>query len=313
MILTGMEWILWDTHVNFLELSAAPLTPPTNQLKLYAKDSGGVSGLFMLNEAGTETELGKLLARKNSGSNVGPRGRFNFIEGTNITLTVADDSANNEVDITINSSGGSGTVTGTGVANRLAYWDGTSSINDDSALLWDTTDKKITIQSANNALRGFLSEHYAGDTNGGLFAGRKARGDSTTPTQALADDLLVELAGVGYHSGSNFGGTVASMRFFAAENFTPTAQGTYMAWLTTPTGSTTRVERLRLLASGHPRWLELTTNPGTGDLSSLAAFAGPYMKNDKLVFAYNNGGTVTYISIPMDGSTTTWTHNTTAP
>lgn len=40
---------------------------------------------------------------------------------------------------------------------------------------------------------------------------------------------------------------------------------------------------------------------------------GCYMKADKLVFAYNNAGTVTYLSIPLDGSTTTWTHSTSAP
>lgn len=57
---------------------------------------------------------------------------------------------------------------------------------------------------------------------------------------------------------------------------------------------------------------EVSANPTTSDLTSLAAFA-IYMKGDRLIFAYNNAGTITYISIPMDGSTTTWTHNTTAP
>jgi len=32
-----------------------------------------------------------------------------------------------------------------------------------------------------------------------------------------------------------------------------------------------------------------------------------------LVIAYNNSGTVTFITIPLDGSTTTWTHSTGAP
>lgn len=41
--------------------------------------------------------------------------------------------------------------------------------------------------------------------------------------------------------------------------------------------------------------------------------AAVYMKSDKFVIAYNNAGTVTYISIPLDGSTTTWTHSTSAP
>lgn len=42
---------------------------------------------------------------KNGGTSVGPRARFNFIEGSNITLTVADDATNDEVDATIAVSG----------------------------------------------------------------------------------------------------------------------------------------------------------------------------------------------------------------
>ncbi len=44
--------------------------------------------------------------RKNSTGSVYSRRRLNLIEGTNVTLTVADDSGNEEVDITIAASGG---------------------------------------------------------------------------------------------------------------------------------------------------------------------------------------------------------------
>lgn len=46
--------------------------------------------------------------RKNSTGSTFTRRRINLIEGTNVTLTVADDAVNDEVDITINSSGGGG-------------------------------------------------------------------------------------------------------------------------------------------------------------------------------------------------------------
>jgi hypothetical protein len=50
--------------------------------------------------------------RKNSGANVGTRSRLNLIEGTNVTLTVADDGTDGEVDITIAAAAnGGGTVT----------------------------------------------------------------------------------------------------------------------------------------------------------------------------------------------------------
>lgn len=57
---------------------------------------------------------------------------------------------------------------------------------------------------------------------------------------------------------------------------------------------------------------EQDSNPTTTELDANDSIA-IYNKANKLVFAYNNAGTITYLSIPLDGSTTTWTHSTTAP
>ena len=57
---------------------------------------------------------------------------------------------------------------------------------------------------------------------------------------------------------------------------------------------------------------EADGDPTTTELDSLDSVA-MYNKNNKLVFSYNNAGTITYISIALDGSSTAWIHNTTAP
>lgn len=49
----------------------------------------------------------KSIVRKNSAGSDFIRRRINFIEGSNITLTVSDDSTNNEIDVTIAASAGS--------------------------------------------------------------------------------------------------------------------------------------------------------------------------------------------------------------
>lgn len=49
-----------------------------------------------------------VVVRKNSGTAEYERTRLNFIEGSNVTLTVADDAADDEIDITIAASGGGG-------------------------------------------------------------------------------------------------------------------------------------------------------------------------------------------------------------
>ena len=45
---------------------------------------------------------------KKAGTLIGVRRKLNFIEGSNVTLTIADDSVNDEIDITIAAAGGSG-------------------------------------------------------------------------------------------------------------------------------------------------------------------------------------------------------------
>jgi microcystin-dependent protein len=53
------------------------------------------------------TTVQKVAVRKNSsGGDIGTRRRINFIEGTNIAITVADDGSDDELDITINAVGG---------------------------------------------------------------------------------------------------------------------------------------------------------------------------------------------------------------
>lgn len=50
----------------------------------------------------------KIEVVKNSGSVVGTRKQLNFVEGTNVTLTVSDDNTNDQVDITIAAAAGGG-------------------------------------------------------------------------------------------------------------------------------------------------------------------------------------------------------------
>ena len=51
--------------------------------------------------------LVRTIIRK-AGAIIGVRKTINLIEGTTVTLTVADDPANDRVNVTINSSGGGG-------------------------------------------------------------------------------------------------------------------------------------------------------------------------------------------------------------
>ena len=54
-----------------------------------------------------------------AGAGVGVRREINFIEGTNITLTITDDAPNERVDVTINASGGGSGLTHPEVMSRI--------------------------------------------------------------------------------------------------------------------------------------------------------------------------------------------------
>lgn len=60
----------------------------------------------------------KVIVRKNSTGSTYRRRRLNFIEGSNVTLTVTDDPTDNEIDVTIASSG-SGSSSGDFYTNAL--------------------------------------------------------------------------------------------------------------------------------------------------------------------------------------------------
>ena len=70
----------------------------------FTLDVGIVSGSHLVANANDLDWTGVTL-RKNSGANVGTRRRINFIEGANVSVTEADDSAGDEVDVTLAVSG----------------------------------------------------------------------------------------------------------------------------------------------------------------------------------------------------------------
>lgn len=66
------------------------------------------AGALGFDTSATLNNVARTAVRKNSTGSVYDRRRLNFIEGSNVTITVADDGANEEVDITIDAAGGSG-------------------------------------------------------------------------------------------------------------------------------------------------------------------------------------------------------------
>src|SRR3989338_4202773 len=107
------------------------------------------------------------------------------------------------------------------------------------------------VDSGGDALRGFLIDSANAGNAGPIVIGRKARGSISSPTAVTADDALLVLSGLGYGATGYSSGGRANIRLVATETWTDTAQGTYASFYTTPTGTATAAEVMRINGAGN--------------------------------------------------------------
>lgn len=120
------------------------------------------------------------------------------------------------------------------------------------------------------------------------------------------------------HSGQS--SLTGSLAFVASGvvNVDPLDAGQLVAMVINSSGNVgigTTLPQSKLHIEGASGWIiadEQDANPTTSELDANDAFA-VYTKANKLVFAYNNAGTMTYVTLDLDGSDTTWSHGTSAP
>jgi hypothetical protein len=125
-----------------------------------------------INVAGLSGELAgaqKVGVEKNTGGVTSTRAKLNFIEGTNVTLTVADNAGNSSADITINSTGGAPDLDG--------YVVGPASATDTALVRFDGTTGKL-VQDSGITVDGSDNISNAGTYNGVTVEGHASRHES---------------------------------------------------------------------------------------------------------------------------------------
>jgi hypothetical protein len=158
-----------------------------------------------------------------------------------------------------------------------------------STLDSDSISDQLHLQGADSKLAALTIDSYATDPGlGSSIIGRRAQGTATSPTATKANDAVFLIGARGYQTTTNAfsTGARAAISMHAAENFTSTAQGMFLSFQTTPIGSTTMVERLRITDSGNTSistagkgfilkspdgncWLTTVANGGTLTTSSV--------------------------------------------
>ena len=92
--------------------------------------------------------------------------------------------------------------------------------------------------------------------------GRKARGSVGSPSAVQLGDVMMTFGAGGYGATGWSGATRAAVKFYASENWSDAAQGTYLTFETTLSGTNTRLEKLRINDDG---------NVGIGQTNPTAA------------------------------------------
>jgi len=144
--------------------------------------------------------VARVTVRKDSGADVGSRRRLNFIQGANVTLTVADDAANEEVDITVAAAGGGGGGSSIQDTNADTYVRTEQNPNEDKVRMGVAATERFVLQT--------LSPHYmlTGDVQlpSGYSMGIRATPSSSTMLALGTTETGTSIAGVVINVGSTF-------------------------------------------------------------------------------------------------------------
>jgi hypothetical protein len=142
--------------------------------------------------------------------------------------------------------------------------------------------------------------------NVSTFRTYRADGTSAALSAVTSGEVLGAFQSAAY-DGTTWG-VATNFRAVAAETWTNVpAHGTYMSLFTTATGTNSLGEVLRFQANGGIQLNTLAAVPVAADFISAAKNSVLiYARNGKIVFVTDNAGTLEYLSIAVDGSTTAW-------
>ena len=238
--------------------------------------SSGVTGTLPVGNGGTGTATaftsGSVVFAGASGVYSQNNSKF-FWDNTNIRLGLNTASPNTTLNIVSNTQ----TATPPSAASLPAGTD-------------------LYILGANAANTRITQDAY-GTGNYAAYTGRSARNTAASPTASQTDDILVEVTGRGYGTTGFSTQSVVRIDMEAAEAFTDTAQGTYMSFHTTATGTTSPTERFRIGPSGQLGIGGATYGTSGYVLTSAGASAAPTWSQVSLTSSVTgtlpvgNGGT----------------------
>lgn len=180
------------------------------------------------------------------------------ISTNTITLHAADGTNPGAVSTTTQTFSGNKTFSGTVAVSPSST---TALTINTTAFIFDSTNNAlgiglqpstavaIDILNTSGASKAVQSTGY-GLTSTPVFRGRFARGTVGTPAAVQAGDILGVMSGRGYGTSQFAAASTGVLNIVAGETFTNTSNLTYLQFMTTPTGSVTSSESMRIATTG---------------------------------------------------------------
>ena len=190
------------------------------------------------------------------------------IQGTTVSGTTGSGNVVFSVSPTITGTLAAAAITATSITNSSLtpgsiIFAGTGGLEsqDNANLFWDHTNirlglgtntpqdvlhMQVSTASANH--RVLLDGYGSGNVG---YRTRSAQGTVLAPTASQSGNTLGLYGALGYGASQFAAANTGAMAIHAAENFTNTSNATYLRFLTTPTGSVTATEVMRLNSTGN--------------------------------------------------------------
>lgn len=177
-----------------------------------------------------------------------------YNDGSNSTLYIKRLPSNTGWDLFTQQAGA---LTST----RLPFTNSSGLLTDSANLNWDNINSRLGINLStlsrtlhvstitSSAEDGIFVDAYG--VNPGAISIRKANGTPEAPTAVTSNQVLGKFGVFGYGASVFSANQIGSIALIAAENFTDTDNGTHIAFYTTPIGSSSESEVLRITESGN--------------------------------------------------------------
>ena len=294
---SGATWTVNPSAITTTKMGGDVTTP--GKALLTAADAATQKSL--IGAIGSD-DVARTIVKKN-GTAIGTRRAINFIEGANVTLTIADDAGNEEVDVTVASSGGGGGA-GSGTVGKIPKWTTTSTLTD-SVLAESSGGIGLGVTASLLGMFHILGTtstqplvlEAVGSSSQPFSRMLRANGTPGSKTAVANADYIGGFQFQGYNGSAYQTASGGALACIASENWNSTNNGCEVVLIVTQNTTASAMEGLRVKQDG-----SIQIKSGPRIISGTGSPEGVVTATVGSVFLRTNGGASTTLYVKESGT-----------